>query len=876
MASSIRSTCPYCGVGCGVIAAGDTIKGDPDHPANFGKLCSKGSALGETLSLEGRLLYPEISGERVSWDRALNTVAKKFGETIAQHGPDSVAFYVSGQCLTEDYYVANKLMKGFIGSGNIDTNSRLCMASSVAGHTRAFGADVVPGCYEDLDEADLIVLVGSNLAWCHPVLAQRIAGTKAARSSLRIVNVDPRHTATSELADTQLSLAPGSDVALFNGLLRWLELGGHRHAGYVARHVGGADEALEAAHPFDLCRVSKETGLSSEDLKDFYTAFARTEKVVTVYSQGVNQWSSGTDKVNAILNCHLLTGRIGRTGMGPFSVTGQPNAMGGREVGGLATMLAAHRRLADAKDRESVRRFWKAPMIVTKPGLKAVEMFDAVADGRIKALWIMATNPVVSLPDADFVRNALKGCFTVVSDIMRETDTTACADMLLPALGWGEKDGTVTNSERMISRQRAFLHAPGEARADWRVMADVASRMGWSEAFDYHSSVDVFREHAALSSFENDGRFAFDIGGLAGLSDAAYREMPPTRWPVRATENRSTKPSRFFADGGFYSDDGKARMIPVSPSKRGAQLSTEFPLILNTGRIRDHWHTMTRTAKSPRLSQHIAEPYIEIHPEDAIRFDLREADLAEIESPQGLMIARVLVTDRQRPGSVFAPMHWTAQTASAGRVDALVARTVDPVSGQPESKRTPVSVKRLPAVWQGFAVTRNRPANIDAEYWAAARCVGGWRLELGGTESIEDPSRFAHTLFGVAPTIEYQDTRNGTARFAAFDGDTALGILFLAPRPVSAARDWLAASLSSSPDQVRLLAGRPGSDMPDQGAIVCVCEGVGINTIAGAIHAGATDVDAIGVACRAGTNCGSCRSELAAMISSASLKEAAE
>ncbi|MEO5614723.1 MAG: molybdopterin-dependent oxidoreductase, partial [Cypionkella sp.] len=436
----IRTTCPYCGVGCGILAAADgkgglSVKGDPDHPANKGRLCSKGSALGETVGLEGRLLAPRVFGQDVTWDDALGVVAKRFSKVIADHGPDAVAFYVSGQLLTEDYYVANKLMKGFIGSANIDTNSRLCMASSVAGHKRAFGSDTVPGLYEDLELADLVVLTGSNLTWCHPVLYQRLAVAKAARPAMKIVVIDPRRTATCDIADLHLAIAPGSDAVLFNALLVAIADKGAVDLDYLS-NVAGYPEALTAAGASD----PSETGLPAADLAAFLRLWTSTEKVVTVYSQGINQSSSGSDKVNAILNCHLATGRIGRPGMGPFSVTGQPNAMGGREVGGLANMLACHLDIENQSHRDAVQGFWASPAMAQEPGLKAVDMYRAVAHGTIKAIWIIHTNPAVTMPDADAVAVAIRACpFVVVSDITAETDTARLAHVLLPATAWGEK-----------------------------------------------------------------------------------------------------------------------------------------------------------------------------------------------------------------------------------------------------------------------------------------------------------------------------------------------------------------------------------------------------------------------------------------------------
>src|SRR6266571_9181395 len=520
-----RTTCPYCGVGCGVLATPDNsggaaISGDPEHPANFGRLCSKGSALGETLGLESRLLYPMIrcgkgSMERVAWSDALDHVAHRFQHIIERDGPGAIAFYLSGQLLTEDYYVANKLMKGFLGSPNVDTNSRLCMASTVAGQRRAFGADTVPGSYEDFDQADLLILVGSNAAWCHPVLFQRMVENKRARGA-KIVVIDPRRTATGEDAELYLPVAPGMDTALFCGLLAHLADRCAVDYRYIDAHTSGFENALAQARMIapDLVTTAKLTRLPRADVARFFDLFRDTPNTVTCFSQGVNQSAQGTDKVNAIINCHLATGRIGRRGQGPFSLTGQPNAMGGREVGGLANPLAAHIAFT-SEDIDRVRRFWNAPRVAPREGPKAVQMFDAIARGRIKALWVMATNPAVSLPRASHVREALKklDLFVVSENVLANDTVNAGAHILLPALTWGEKDGTVTNSERRISRQRRFLPAPGAARADWQTVCDVARRMGFS-GFDYPNAAAIFREHARLSSFENEGTRDFDLSAL--------------------------------------------------------------------------------------------------------------------------------------------------------------------------------------------------------------------------------------------------------------------------------------------------------------------------------------------------------------------------
>ncbi len=874
-----KTTCPYCGVGCGVLATpmpdGTVdIKGDPDHPANFGRLCSKGSALGETLALDERLLYPEINNKPVAWGEALDLVAAKFSDAIQEFGPDSVAFYASGQMLTEDYYAANKLMKGFIGTANIDTNSRLCMASSVAGHRRAFGSDTVPGKYEDLELADLVVLVGSNLAWCHPVLFQRIAAAKEQRPEMKIVLIDPRRTMSADIADLHLPIKPDGDVALFLGLLDHLAKFRHIDRTYVENHVSGMKAALEYLP--SLMDVAAQTDLTAEALSQFYKLFAATEKTVTVFSQGVNQSASGTDKVNAIINCHLATGRIGRPGMGPFSVTGQPNAMGGREVGGLANMLAAHMDIENSRHRDIVQSFWKSPTIATKPGLKAVDMFQAVADGRIKALWIMATNPVDSLPDANAVREAIKACpFVVVSDVSARTDTIAHASVKLPAAAWGEKDGSVTNSERRISRQRGFLDLPGDARPDWWHVAEVAKRMGHATSFNWKGPSEIFAEHAALSGIENEGARDFDISAHATISVAGYDGLRPFQWPQPAGRTKTTN-DRFFADGNYFTANGKARAVAVLlPAK--VQLSPEYPFRLNTGRIRDQWHTMTRTGQSPRLSQHLAEPFCEIHPADAAKLGITDASLVEVENQYGKSILRALITLRQQQCSVFVSMHWSEEYASAARVDALVAPVVDPHSGQPASKNVPVAVRPFTVAQFVFAVLSERPSRINAPYWAIARTTAGWRVELAFATPLEDIEDFARSLFGADEsdqTISYRDAASGQDRFAVFRGKKLRGALFLGPQPVAVSRtmlaDELGAEFADPRARFRIIAGKPGAAQRDKGAIVCSCFSIGVNEINTVIRSGqCCSVASVGEVLKAGTNCGSCRAEIGSMIHAA-------
>ncbi|MBS0246884.1 MAG: molybdopterin-dependent oxidoreductase [Proteobacteria bacterium] len=877
---AVRTTCPYCGVGCGVLAkpdgrGGAIIAGDPEHPANFGRLCSKGSALGDTLGLETRLMHPMVRDgdalRRANWDEALDRVANGLSRIVTEHGPDSVAFYLSGQLLTEDYYVANKLMKGFIGSANVDTNSRLCMASSVAGHRRAFGTDTVPGTYADLDEADLIVLVGSNAAWCHPVLYQRMIANQRERGA-KIVVIDPRRTATAEDADLFLSVEPGMDTALFCGLLVHLAETQVFDFAYIDAHTTGFAEALIRAREIapDIKTTAQRTGLAIADVARFFDMFTSTTKVVTCFSQGVNQSAQGTDKVTSIINCHLATGRIGRPGMGPFSLTGQPNAMGGREVGGLANQLAAHMNFAPA-DIDRVGRFWNARAMARREGLKAVQMFDAIERGEIKALWVMATNPAVSLPRAGFVRDALaKLDLLVISENVAGNDTVrARADVLLPAAAWGEKDGTVTNSERRISRQRPFLPLPGKAKPDWWIVSQVARRMGFADAFDYGSAADVFREHAALSAFENDGTRDFDLGGLATLDDDAFNAMPPVQWPARAGSAKGD--TRFFADGHFYTPDGKARLVAPEMPRPQATLSAEFPFRLNTGRIRDQWHTMTRTGLSPRLGGHLPEPFVEVHPDDAAQMGLIDGEFARVASPYGACVLKVIVSEGQRRGSLFAPIHWSDATASSARVGELVTPASDPYSGQPEAKATPASIAQVAFRYRGFALSRQRLAMPAETWWARAAVAGGEGVLLASDVGPEEWRAWAQSVFGDCELAEYVDAPGAGYRVAAFMEGRLTGCLFIGP--AAHAPHWDAVKALFETERLGegqrrgVLSGKSTSGLAEPGPVVCACFGVGLNVIRTAIADGtATSVDAIGKALRAGTNCGSCLPELKKIV----------
>jgi assimilatory nitrate reductase catalytic subunit len=870
----LRTICPYCGVGCGVTVRNThaklSLSGDAQHPANFGRLCSKGSTLADTLDLKGRLIAPRIHGVEVTWDQALQHVADRFAEIIAQHGPDAVAFYVSGQLLTEDYYVANKLMKGYIGTANIDTNSRLCMSSAVAAHKRAFGEDIVPVDYQDVEQADLIVLVGSNTAWCHPVLYQRIAKAKEERPELKIVVIDPRRTPTCEIADLHLPLQAGSDVWLFNGLLSFLHRQGIEDRPFIDQHTADLTRALAAAleSASDMDAVARRCGVQSWALEEFYHLFARTRRVVTAFSQGVNQSSCGTDKANSIINCHLLTGRIGRSGMGPFSITGQPNAMGGREVGGLANVLAAHMDLDRPEHRHTVQQFWQSPRIAERPGLKAVDLFEAIHAGRVKAVWIVATNPVVSMPDANRVRAALTSCeLVVVSDCVASTDTTALAHVLLPAAAWGEKDGTVTNSERCISRQRAFLPLPGMARPDWWMFCEVARRMGFTQGFSFDSPHQIFVEHARLSAADNHGTRAFDIGPLSELSEQEYDALPPTRWPL-------TK-SRLFESGRFFHPDHRARFVATWPRGPMHGLDDSFPFVLNTGRIRDQWHTMTRTGKAARLSSHLPEPYVDMHERDALLCGVRVGQLVRVSTRWGSMVGRLRISGDMPRGMLFVPIHWNSEFSSDARVGAVVNPMVDPISGEPEFKHTPANVAPFEVDWYGFILSR-QPLDVKSiTWWSCNQGEHFLRYELAGRSQVNPWSMWLRQLLNArglaADWLEYIDDGSGIYRGAHLIDDRLDACAFISPRPDLPSRTWLSSLFSrrvlDDAARAALLAAQPAQASCDAGPLVCSCFGVGRNTISSAIRQlNLATPKQIGQRLRAGTNCGSCLPELSALI----------
>lgn len=874
-----KTTCAYCGVGCGVEAKVNSkglldIRGDADHPANYGKLCSKGLALGETVTHEGRLLQPTINGKETDWSTAIDFIASQFSDTIQEFGPDSVAFYASGQLLTEDYYVANKLMKGFIGSGNIDTNSRLCMSSSVVGHKRAFGSDTVPVCYQDLEKAEMVVLTGSNLAWCHPVLFQRLKAAKEKNPDLFIVVIDPRKTDSCVIADLHLAIQPGSDVALFNGLLSYLYQSEKTDKAYIENYSEGFTPALENAlkESADQKNLLRKLDIEPQQLELFYQHFAQTEKVVTVYSQGVNQSSQGSDKVNSILNCHLATGRIGKQGMGPFSITGQPNAMGGREVGGLANTLAAHMEFDNSEDHKLVSEFWGTENLAVKPGLKAVDLFNAIHAGKIKAVWIMATNPVVSLPNSKKIMEALQKCpLVVVSDCIKDTATTRLANVLLPAQGWSEKSGTVTNSERRISRQRRILATPGEGKPDWWIIAQVGRQMGYKEAFNFVHEGEVFSEYAKMTTLDNRDGLTRDLNliGLTQLDAQGYSELKPQQWPVK-TVQRETVHQRMFSDNLFFTKSKKAQFIPVSFLQPLAQCSTEFPLTLNSGRIRDHWHTMTRTGLSSSLSAHINEPFVSMSPFEASQNGLNKGDLVSMSSLHGSVLLRLSISDSMKKGQLFMPIHWNATTASKAGVCNLIKGYTDSYSGQPEFKCTPVKVDKWVYNSEALFLSKTLLDLSEFGYWAKQKVGGGYLYRICDKQNTLQLKEKLDRLLTECKGKELNYSNNPKAeqplyRYANTRKEQLTSAYIIAPTLQNSELDWMQELLvcdSESSIERAILSGFAAGKLA-RGKIICACKQVGINDITDAIEKqDISSVQSLSNCTGAGTGCGSCLPDL--------------
>ncbi|MFB5140339.1 molybdopterin-dependent oxidoreductase [Vibrio diabolicus] len=720
-----KTTCPYCGVGCGIEISNNKIIGDALHPANSGSLCVKGVALAESLKMPSRLLYPKLREKEVSWQSVTDLIAQEIHQAKAEFGPDSVAMYVSGQLLTEDYYVANKLMKGYVGSANIDTNSRLCMSSAVAAHVRGFGEDVVPVNYDDIDNTELLIICGANTAWTHPVLFRRVQQARENNPNLKLVVIDPRETVTAQQADLHLPIKNDGDVSLFNGLLKFLIEQQCIDSEYINSHTDGFDALAEEVSDlrYDVTNLTSSIGISEEKLTTFFQWFAQSPTAITLFCQGVNQAENGVDKGNAIINAHLATGKIAKSGCGPFSITGQPNAMGGREVGGLANQLAVHRAF-DADSIKQVQAFWDSPEIATKPGLKAVELFEAVERGEIKVLWIMATNPVVSLPDNQMVKRALEACpFVIVSDITAESDVAKYADVLLPAAGWGEKQGMVTNSERRMSRQRQFQIPPGEVKPDWWAISQVGQALCTLEktqnGFAFTSERAVFREYAAMTGMNADSPLKLDLSQHANLTEQEYEEWVPTQWGG----------GRPFADGIYSHPDGKARFVVTSELPQRLERTKGW--WLNTGRQRDQWHTMTRTGHIAHLAASELEPTVYMNTLSATQNRLKAGQLIKLFQPTSNtgIYAKVAIDEGLGFQELFMSMHWAGRYGGESGVNAIINSAKDPISGQPAFKSSYVEVQDAAVKTYGmFIGTQFDSGKFLYSAFQAESNLGIWRF----------------------------------------------------------------------------------------------------------------------------------------------------
>ncbi|MBB1444191.1 nitrate reductase [Pseudoalteromonas sp. SG43-3] len=865
-----QTTCAYCGVGCGVDISlfnnvPTKLEGMREHPANFGRLCVKGTHLLDTTGSDNRLTSPLINNKAATWDEATDHVANKFNDVIQKHGPDAVAFYVSGQLLTEDYYIANKLMKGYIGSGNIDTNSRLCMSSAVAGYKRAFGEDVVPCTYEDLEQTELLILIGSNAAWTHPVLYQRMERAKQLNPNMKVVVIDPRKTDTAELADTFLNIKPGSDAALYNGLLNYLNEHNHLDTQFIDQHTNGFESALQEAQKWSCEAVSDFCDIAIEQVTEFYALFANSPSAISFYSMGINQSSSGVDKCNAIINAHLASGKLLKPGSGPFSITGQPNAMGGREVGGLANQLAAHLDIENEAHQSLVQRFWLAPTIAKKAGSNAIDMFDEIAAGKIKAVWIMATNPMVSLPNNAAIKKALETCeLVVVSDCIAKSDTLKFADVAFPSTGWGEKNGTVTNSERRISRQRPLVAPYSGAKNDWQIMCEVAKKMGF-EGFDFTDPSGIFEEWAQLTDFENNDSRLLNLSGLVGLTKSQYDNLKPIMWPV--VKNQPYKNGQVFTDNQFSTADKKARFIPITPQLPVQQTSCDYPFIMNSGRIRDQWHTMSRTGKSTALSSHITRPYIEINPLDASKLAIKQNDLISAIAQTGQVTAHAKVTDSVRKGECFMPIHWNKQFASSATVSGLYQSVVDPLSGQAECKHGAVNIVKAPFVQYMQLFAKNELV-INSDFWLKVNASNCFNYQLALNEPQSDLLYYCQTLTGLQGQWSAMNTAKAMhVQCIQNDQLAFVGVISNEQKEISL--EWInhlfAEPLLTFTQLQSLLYATPDEEFT-QGVQVCSCFKVREQPIINAIKNGANTVEQLGSELKCGTNCGSCKTQLSQLI----------
>lgn len=889
-----KATCCYCGVGCGVIIKTENqriidVKGDPDHPANFGRLCTKGSTLHLTAKLDARGLYPELRTERgterqrSTWDDALNHVVDKFADTIAQHGPDSVAFYISGQLLTEDYYVFNKLAKGLIGTNNVDTNSRLCMSSAVTGYKTTLGADAPPACYEDIDHTQCLFIAGSNTAFAHPIIFRRIEDAKAKNPDMKIVVVDPRRTDTAQFADLHLAILPGTDVALFNGLLHVMLWEGLLDMQYIRNYTEGFDALKETVREYTPKMVADICGISEKDIIQAAKWFG-TGPTLSMYCMGLNQSMHGTDKNAALINLHLATGHIGKPGAGPFSLTGQPNAMGGREVGGMANLLSGHRDLANPEHRAEVAKLWNISDVPAQPGKTAVEMFDAIKKGEIKAVWIACTNPAHSMPDLNNVLEALITAeLVVLQDAFNNTDSNQFADVFFPATSWGEKEGTVTNSERRITRVNSASPKPGEARHDWEIVVDFAQRLekklaakslSGTSLFNYPTTESVFNEHRETTR----GR---DLD-ITGLSYQLLEQRGPQQWPFR--EGANAGEARLYTDGVFQKPNGKAQFHNAVYKGTADKTDARHPLHLLTGRLRDQWHGMSRTGTVAQLYNHVEEPVVSMNQDDMARRQLKSGDIVKLSNKRGSLNIRVQQSEEVKPAETFIPMHWGSQFMSGLGVNALMPPTFDKTSKQPELKHTAIKIEKLDLPWQMTVMRACSNLNLIENIRTLLKHFDYATCGLYGRDQGMVVLRASHhsapdaaiiqrldQMLGMvedAPMLNYDDAKRGIHKRILVESGQVTGVKLIGE---TLAADWLKQVMQQGQftDELRRWALAPLSAPPtgqkSRGKIVCNCFDVSENEIIETCEAGA-DFQTLQAKLQCGTNCGSCVPELKRLV----------
>jgi len=893
-----KSTCCYCGVGCGVIIHSDDnvivdVKGDTDHPANFGRLCTKGSTLHLTAKLDNRLLYPELRTERTakrtraSWDESLDFAADKFAQTISQHGPDSVAFYISGQLLTEDYYVFNKLAKGLIGTNNVDSNSRLCMSSAVAGYKATLGSDAPPACYEDIDHTNCLMIAGSNTAFAHPIIFRRIEDAKSRNPDLKIIVVDPRRTDTASSADLHLAILPGTDVALFNGMLHVLLWEGLLDNAFIKAHTAGFEALKDTVREYTPKMVADICGIKESDIVTAAKWFGQGPSL-SMYCMGLNQSIHGTDKNAALINLHLATGQIGKPGAGPFSLTGQPNAMGGREVGGMANLMSGHRDLGNAEHRAEIASLWGVDSVPEKAGKTAVEMFEAVKSGEIKAIWIACTNPAHSMPDLNNVLESLGNAeLVVVQDAFNNTSTAQYADVLLPASTWGEKEGSVTNSERRITRVNPAVMPPAEARHDWAIMVDFAQRLEkrlgkTTTLFPYAATEDIFNEHRETTR----GR---DLD-ITGLSYKLLNEQGPQQWPFKAGD--ATGKVRLYADGVFATADGKAKFINTSYQPTADRIDARYPLHLLTGRLRDQWHGMSRTGTVAQLFNHVEEPFIYMNQDDMSRRLIKDGDIVKVSNKRGSLILPVKASDDIQVTQTYIPMHWSSEFMNGLGVNAMMPSAYDKTSKQPELKHTAIKIEKMALPWRmtvmrsitdlsSLQQLRSLMKGFDyATCGLFGRQQHGYAgmLVFKAAHSEAPDNALIAEIDGILgmtdgmPLLNYQDDKRGISkRILVEDSGNDKKVTGVRLVGETLATAWLKEIMSSGEftDDLRKWAlaplSTPPAGQPGRGKVVCNCFNVSENEIIDAVSRGA-DLITLQNKLKCGTECGSCVPELKKLV----------